>query len=536
MHGMQIIGAETSACGKQTFTAHNPVTGEPLPTCFHEATQAEIHQAALLADEAFDPFRAKAPNGIAAFLFAIADQLQELEQVLIERAHIETGLTVQRLTEEVLRAIHQARLYAQLVREGSWQMPRIDIGLPEAAPQGRPDLRTTLFPLGPVAVFGASSFPISMSVAGTDTISALAAACPVIVKAHPLHPGTSEILGTAISEAARQTAMPSGVFSLIHSTQPEVVRHLVQHPIIRAVAFTGTYQGGRALMEAASNREDPIPVFAEMGSLNPVFVLPEILQERAPKIAEGFVQSITRACGQLCTRPGIMVAFGGKGFDQLIEVVTEHALKAPSQVMLSESIFEACREGTDRIAQTPGVLSLTPLTTGNPAEEPPARHRCLTNTCSLFLANAKTFLAQAHLQEDVFGPVAILIRCDTEEELLALARNLSGQLAATVFGTHSDLREFPGVVRELKKRVGRLVYNGFPTDITLGHAIHHGGPYPAAMFPHFSSIGTTAIYRFVRPLCLQDCPEEQLPQELQDSNPRGLWRIVDGSLSRQPLL
>jgi NADP-dependent aldehyde dehydrogenase len=532
MHGMQIIGAETSACSKRTFTAHNPGTGESLPTSFHQATRGEIHHAALLADEAFDPFRAKAPNGVAAFLFAIADQIEKLGDELWERAHAETGLTIPQLVNEARRTVQQTRMFAQLVRDGSWLNARIDPGQKDPVPNPRPDLRTTLFPLGPVAVFGASSLPLSMSVAGTDTISALAAACPVIAKAHPLHPGTCELLGMAMIEAARQTAMPSGVFSMIHTTNAEDAQYLVQHPLIQAVAFTGTYKAGNALLQAANSRPDPIPVFAGMGSVNPVFLLPDILQQRAGEIAADFVHSVTMNCGQSCTRPGIVVGLKSNEFHEFIEGAVRFARETPKQLMLSESVYLAFDAGVQRMAQTSGVEALTPLPESG--DRAGSGHASLFRSCLLFQTKAKKFLAEAHLHEDLFGPAALIVCCETEEELFAVARNLTGQLSAAVFGTHNDLREYPGLLRELKKRVGRIVFNELPTEITVSHAIHHGGPFPAATLPQFSSMGAGAIFRFVRPLCFQNCPDEMLPAELQNGNPRGLWRMVDGSFTRQP--
>ena len=524
MHGRNFIGADTSAEGRDAFEAVNPATGETLPTRFHLATDAEIDRAVRAADAAFSAYRALPAERRAAFLERIADEIVALGDDLLERAHRETALPLARLTGERARTVGQLRLFAEVVREGSWVEARIDRALPERQPLPRPDLRRMLIPLGPVAVFGASNFPFAFSVAGGDTASALAAGCPVVVKAHPAHPGTSEMTAQAVRAAASALSMPDGVFSLLYGQQA-VGLGLVRHPSLQAVGFTGSLAAGRALFDAAAARPRPIPVYAEMGSVNPVFLLPGALDARGRTIAEGFAQSVTLGVGQFCTNPGLAFGLSSPALDRFVESAAAKIAATAPAVMLYPALAETFGDGVARLGGTAGVRAAGRAESG---AAPPDR----LVGAAVFTTDAATFARTPTLAEEVFGPSSLIVQAGTPDELEILARSLEGQLTATVHGTPEDLKKYARLIRVLETKVGRLVFNGFPTGVEVSPAMQHGGPYPATTDSRTTSVGTAALGRFARPLCYQDFPQETLPPELQDANPRDVWRLVDGEWSR----
>jgi 2,5-dioxopentanoate dehydrogenase len=525
LHGRQIIGGAISAEGGRTFFGINPATGKPTTPPVNEASEAEIDRALRLADASFDEYRRLGADRIAAFLEAIAQTWLDLGDDLIAQAHAETALPPARLTGERMRMVNQTRLFAALVREGSWVDARIDRADPARQPQPKPDVRRMLAPIGPVVVFGASNFPLAISVGGSDTVAALTVGCPVVAKAHPSHPGTCELTARAIAAAAEATGVPPGVFSMVHGTANETGLALVRHPLTRAVAFTGSFAGGRALFDAAVARPEPIPVYAEMGSTNPVFVMPGAMAERGPQIARDYVQSVTLGTGQFCTNPGLLFAVDGPDTKTFIETIAAHAAGVFPTSMLNRSINRAFIAGVERLRATPGV--------GIVAESDVAPDAAKTEAqCAIFVTNLETIDARPELWDEIFGPVSLVVTCNSMSDLERVARGLCGHLTASIHGTPGDLACSGELVKALERRVGRIVFNGFPTGIEVCAAMHHGGPYPATTDVHFTSIGTASIDRFVRPVCYQSSPQEALPIELRDKNERGIWRLVDGRRTR----
>ncbi len=523
--GQSFIGGAPSDGGWETFLGVNPATGEALAPPYREATRDEVDRALVAAEAAFEAYRDRAPAERAAFLRRIADEITALGDALVDRAAAETGLPAARLTGERARTVGQLRLFAELVEEGSWVDARIDPAQPERAPLPRPDLRRMLVPLGPVVVFGASNFPLAFSVAGGDTASALAAGCPVVVKAHPAHPGTAELTGRAVLRAAEAAGMPAGVFSLLHGTQPEMSLHLVRHPLARAVGFTGSLRVGRALFDAAAARPEPIPVYAEMGSVNPVFLLPSALGRRGDAVADGLAASVTLGAGQFCTNPGLVVAVRAPQLDRFLERLRERIAAVAPATMLHTRICQGYAAGVDRLRRHAGVRVLGEAA----AAADPARGE---GRPLLFATDGGTFREHPGLQEEVFGPSSLVVVVDTPEELEAVALGLDGQLTATVHGSDEELRRYRPLLRILERKAGRLVVNGFPTGVEVGHAMQHGGPYPATTDARSTSVGTAAVARFARPVAYQDFPQAALPAELRDANERGIWRLVDGRHTR----
>lgn len=523
LQGKHLVGGRMASEPSATFRAANAATGEPLEPAFHEATAGDVDRALRGAESSFDALRGSTPEVRADLIEAIAHQIEALGNALLERAHLETGLPMARLTGERGRAVSQARLFAQLIREGSWVDARIDRARPERQPLPKPDVRRMLIPIGPVVVFGASNFPLAIGVVGTDTLCALAAGCPVVVKGHPAHPGTGELLGTAVARAIEAAGLPPEIFSLLHGAGHELGLALVRHPAVRAVAFTGSLRGGRALFDAAAARPDPIPVYAEMGSTNPVFLLPGALEQRAEQIAEGYVGSVTMGAGQFCTNPGIVLGVEAPGLQRFMASAGRLAAATPPATMLHAGIRQAFDTGLQRVAATQGV-HVVGRSAGDGSQA----------ACAVFATDPKTLDAQPHLREELFGPSSIVVRCTEVEEMVRYAESLEGQLTATLHGTEEDLRTYERLVRVLERKVGRLVFNGFPTGIEVCAAMHHGGPYPATTDPHFTSIGTAAIYRFVRPVCYQGFPDAALPEELRNRNPRAIWRLLDNAFTKEP--
>jgi NADP-dependent aldehyde dehydrogenase len=526
LHGKNLIGGARSSEGDRTFRATDPSTGAALDPAFHAATPAEADRAAEAAARAFAAYRRVPAAGIAAFLEKVAAAIGDVGDALIDRAAAESGLTKDRLTGERGRTVNQLRMFATLVAEGSWVDARIDRAQPDRKPLPKPDLRRVLQPIGPVLVFGASNFPLAFSVAGGDTASALAAGCPIIVKAHSAHPGTSELVGMAVQKAAREAGMPDGVFSLIHGSGAVVGQRLATHPAVRAVGFTGSREAGRALFDAAARRPDPIPVYAEMASVNPVFILPRALRERADAIAEGLKGSVTLGYGQFCTKPGLVFGLRGGDLDAFTGKFGALMSRVPPGTLLHRGILETYEAGVRTLSGATGVRS-------GGRSEAAADSGKTQAQANVFLTDAETFLRDPAIREEVFGPSTVVVACPSREDFLRAAREMEGHLTATLHGTEEDLRESAELVALLETKVGRLVFNGYPTGVEVCPSMHHGGPYPATTDPHFTSVGTAAIGRWARPVCYQNCPQELLPAELRNRNERGLWRLVDGKLSRE---
>lgn len=518
--GLSIIGAARAVATGRVFRGVNPATGETLAPDFHRASEAEVDAAVSRAADAFASYGKLSGRVRGAFLRAIADGLEAERDTIVARAELESGLPVPRLKSEVFRASGQLRLFAELVEEGSWVDARIDHGDPERKPLPKPDVRSMLRPLGPVAIFGASNFPVAFSVAGGDTASALAAGCTVVVKAHPSHPGTSEIVGNVIRAAVAKQELHDGVFSLLFDDGIDIGVALVRHPAIRAVGFTGSRRGGTALMAEAAARTEPIPVYAEMGSVNPVFVLPGALRERGEAIAAGLQASVTLGSGQFCTNPGISVVGKGPDADAFVATLTERMASCDPAVMLNFGIREAYRSGTAHLGAAGGVATLGAVDAGEAAGAMAGP--------AVFATDASTFLGDHTLMGEVFGPSTLVVRNETKSELLAIARSLEGQLTATVHGTPDDLVEHRELIAVLETKAGRIVFNAYPTGVEVCHAMVHGGPFPATSDGRTTSVGTRAIERFARPVAWQDAPESLLPDELKEGNPAGIRRMVDG--------
>lgn len=524
LRGSHWIAGKPSQTSRETFQASSPTTGKPLEPSFPEATESEVNQALEAADKAFQSYRKETPQRRAIFLRLIADELEALGDDLIERAVLETALPPQRITGERGRTCAQLRMFAELIEEGSWVNARIDHALPERKPQARPDLRRMLIPLGPVVVFGASNFPLAFSVPGGDTASALAAGCPVVAKGHPAHPGTSELAARAILSAADKAGMPEGVFSLLHGASHDLGLRLVRHSKTKAVAFTGSLRGGRALFDAAAARPDPIPVYAEMGSINPVFVLPGALEQDCDALAQGLVQSVTLGVGQFCTNPGLVVGLMSPSWQAFMQSSAAILKTTVPQPMLHAGIHAAFLSGAERIGQIPGVEVIQATQAAHPSPyEAPA---------FLFTSSVSTFLNNPTLSEEVFGPSTILTYGANDEDLYAVAQALDGHLTATIHGTEEDLERYESLIDLLEQKVGRLIFNGFPTGVEVSPAMNHGGPYPASTDVRTTSVGTAAIDRFARPICYQNFPPRRLPAELQDENSRGIWRLVNGTWTK----
>ncbi len=521
LHGHSFIAGKTSPGSSKTFHAQSPLDSVVLEPGFHEGTHADVDHALHHAEEAFEIYRRKSAEERAVFLDTIADEIVALGDELLQRAHLESGLPMDRLTGERGRTCGQLKSFAAVLREGSWVDARIETALPDRAPLPRPDLRRMLVPLGPVVVLGASNFPLAFSTAGGDTASAFAAGCTVVVKAHPAHPGTSELTASAIYRAAEKCHIPAGVFSMIHGTGADVAQELVRHPLTRALGFTGSLRAGRALYDAAAARPEPIPVFAEMGSLNPIFILPGALKERTEAIASGVKASVTVGVGQFCTKPGLIFALGGQEFDAFAEHLSAQLKSTPCGTMLHRGICDAYNGRVERIHSVPGVIVIADAD----ADADPTKTQA---EAVAFATNAETFLLHRELQEEVFGPCTLLVAARTVSELEAAARSLPGQLTATIHGNAEDLAAFADLAGILERKAGRIVLNGFPTGVEVCHAMQHGGPYPASTDARFTSVGTAAILRWVRPVTWQSFPPSSLPPELQDANPRNIRRIVDG--------
>jgi 2,5-dioxopentanoate dehydrogenase len=524
--GGSLIGFGSSGLGGASFKAFDPAKNIHLEPTFLSASLDDVERAVQLAAAAA-PIWAKLPGAIRAkFLSAIADNLEAKAADLVARATQETGLPEARLKGEVTRTASQLRLYGETAQQGDWVDGRIETAIPDRNPLPKPDHRSMYRAIGPVAVFGSSNFPFAYSVAGGDVASAFAAGCPVIVKAHSAHPGTSEMVGRLILHAVRECGLPEGTFSLLFDAGFEIGQALVKHPGVKAVGFTGSVKGGRALTDLAAARPEPIPVYAEMGSVNPVFILPGAIAERAAGLVEGLYTSAMVGVGQFCTNPGLIVLQRSPGAEQLVKDLATRLTATLEGVMLTPGIRKNFVSHTTARAHQPGVKVLAQ---GN-----------ATSLCSAapmwFETGAKEFLGNHALSEEIFGPSSLVIWCDDRAELMAVARQLEGSLTATVQAGASESKEVASLADVLAERAGRLILNGYPTGLEVSHAQVHGGPYPSTSDGGRStSVGTRALIRWARLICYQSFSDALLPPELQNANPLGLARMINGQVSRDPV-
>ncbi|MDC8002884.1 aldehyde dehydrogenase (NADP(+)) [Aureisphaera galaxeae] len=506
MTGKNYIGFQLSAKGETTYRTFNPKTNTENSALFTEANDHEIESAVALAAEAFPVFKNLPGAKRAAFLRAIADEILALDDTLVQTYCNETGLPEGRAKGERGRTVGQLRMFADLIETEDWRQPTIDTAIPDRQPMPKPDLRQFLIPLGPVVVFGASNFPLAYSTAGGDTASALAAGCPVIVKSHPMHAGTGELVASAIAKAAEKTGMPNGVFSNLNSAGIEVGQKLVQHPKVKAVGFTGSIRGGRALFDLAGQREEPIPVFAEMGSINPVVITSNALKNRSAEIASTYASSITLGTGQFCTNPGLILGIESPELSQFVEDLGSKTSEIDAQCMLHPNIHQAY-EANGAAVSSQANTEVVAVHDG-PVSENYAQSKITTTSGAAFLQNKK-------LHTEVFGPFSLVVQCKDESELLRVISGLEGQLTGTIIAEPDEYRQLEPVIDTLQDRVGRIIFNGVPTGVEVCDAMTHGGPYPASTDSRFTAVGNHSIKRWARPFSYQDFPEELLPSFLK---------------------
>ena len=517
--GEMLIGASAVRGTDATLRAFDPARNADLEPAFGGGGAAEVARACELAEAAFDDYRHAPLETRAQFLEAIADNITALGDTLIERAMAESALPKARLEGERARTVGQLRLFASLVREGRWLCATLDSAQPDRKPLPRSDLRLQKIPVGPVAVFGASNFPLAFSVAGGDTASAFAAGCPVVVKSHPAHLGTSELVGRAVQKAVADSGLPEGTFSLVVGAGNAIGEALVAHPAIQAVGFTGSRRGGLALVDIAAKRPVPIPVFAEMSSVNPVFALPGALAARGDTLAAGYIDSVTLGVGQFCTNPGLVIGLADPDLDDFIDNAAAAIEKKSTQTMLTAGIAAAYEDGVKQ-----RDASAKRIATGEKSE---ASSGALP---ALYRVSAEEFLAKPQLAEEIFGPTSVIVVCRDEDEMILVARGLEGQLTATLLMEQDDVELARRLLPVLERKAGRILANGFPTGVEVSYAMVHGGPYPATSDSRSTSVGAMAIERFLRPVCYQDLPAALLPEALADDNPLSLWRLRDGQL------
>ncbi|MHC8332628.1 aldehyde dehydrogenase (NADP(+)) [Pseudomonas sp. LB3P25] len=520
--GHNYIAGARSAKGSSTLQSHDASTGEALPYRFHQATVEEVNAAAEAAATAYPIFRNLSAARRAQFLEAIATELEALDGSFIALVCRETALPAGRIQGERARTSGQMRLFATMLRRGDFYGARIDRALPDRQPLPRPDLRQYRTGLGPVAVFGASNFPLAFSTAGGDTASALAAGCPVVFKAHSGHMATADYVADAITRAARKTGMPDGVFNMLYGSVGEA---LVKHQAIQAVGFTGSLRGGRALCDMAAARPQPIPVFAEMSSINPVLLMPEALKARGEKIAAELAASVVLGAGQFCTNPGLVLGIRSPEFTAFLERFAALMGEHTPQTMLNAGALKSYCHGLENLHAHSGMTHLAGASQqGNQAQP------------QVFKADVNLLInGDELLQEEVFGPTTIVVEVADQAELLQALHGLRGQLTATLIVEDSELSTLNEVLALLEQKVGRVLFNGYPTGVEVCDAMVHGGPYPATSDARGTSVGTLAIDRFLRPVCYQNCPDSLLPDALKNANPLSIARLVDGVSNRDAL-
>lgn len=518
--GQNFIGKSPASTGSKNLTSYNPASGEAFKEVFVEATEKEVNEAVDLAVKAFKAYRKKSSTERANFLRAIAKNIMDLDHVLVERAMAETALPEGRIQGERGRTCNQLNAFADIIEEGSWVNARIDTAIPDRQPIPKPDLRKMEMPIGPIAVFGASNFPLAFSTAGGDTASALAAGNPVIVKGHESHLGTNELVSRAILKAAEETGMPDGVFSMVNGGI-SVGQQLVKDERVKAVGFTGSFRGGRALMDSAAARKNPIPVYAEMGSTNPVIAFPEKLTQEAAVLAQTLASSVTLGVGQFCTSPGLLLAIKSDALDAFKAELATALSSTPNGVMLNESIGKSYERTGNEVRNHQTVTS--------------SSEKIEAGAAATVSVSGADFMANPELHNEVFGPFIIVVECADQSELSQVVDALDGQLTGSILATDSDLVNYEEVINSLREKVGRIIYNGMPTGVEVCPAMHHGGPYPSSSNGRYTSVGYDAITRFTRPVAFQSWPNSVLPEELKDSNPKGISRLINGELTNKAI-
>jgi len=524
--GKNQIGFTQSAKGNIAFKTFNPQKNSENEALFYEATSDEIDKACQLAFEAFKTFKNTSGIQKAAFLNAIADEILALGNTLVEIYCAESGLSEKRCLNERTRTIFQLRSFADLLIEGSWVDASIDTAIPDRKPIPKVDLRKMLVPLGPVVVFGASNFPLAYSTAGGDTTSAFAAGCPVIIKSHPMHAGTGELVSQAITKAAQKTGMPHGVFSNLNSSGIDVGVQLVKHPQVKAVGFTGSVSGGRALYNLAAQRPEPIPVFAEMGSINPVILLPSAVQTKAKEWGETLAGSITLGSGQFCTNPGLILGVKGTDLNRFMTTLANEIVKIEPSCMLHPNIIGAYETKKEAALAQSGLKKVIQFKKAIPQNY----GRQIVTT-----VEGATFLNNPTLHQEVFGPFSIVVQCEDIRQLETIVSRLEGQLTGSLLGSENEILENTSLVNALQNRVGRLIFNGVPTGVEVCPSMQHGGPYPASTDSRFTAVGIYSIKRWVRPVSYQNWPNKALPEALKNNNPLGILRILNGKISRNKI-
>lgn len=523
LNGHSIIAGQPVAGKGGTTHGWNPATNESLEPAYSLIDTEQLKAATAAAEEAFESFRSLDPETHAGFLDGIAQNIEDRGDAIVERGMTETGLPEARLRGELARTTNQLRLFATVVRAGNHHGVRVDPALPERTPMPRVDIRQRKIPLGPVAVFGASNFPLAFSTAGGDTASALAAGCPVVFKAHNAHPGTGELVAQAIVQAVQDAGLHPGVFSLVYGPGASIGQALVSDPVISAVGFTGSRGGGTALMATAANRPVPIPVYAEMSSINPVFIFEGALSGDIAALAQAYVGSVVGSSGQLCTQPGLVFAPKSEAGDAFVTAVGQAVAQQAGQTMLTSGIFDSWVKGVDALSSQDGVRALGRGEDGTTEHAPgPA----------VFEATVEALRENPVLHEEIFGAASLVVRYDSIEELIELTANLEGQLTATLQITEADYADAQRLLPTLERTAGRVLVNGWPTGVEVGHAMVHGGPYPATSDSRTTSVGTLAIERFLRPVAYQNLPDELLPAPVQQDNPWQLTRLVDGVVTK----
>ncbi len=524
INGLNIIGNKESGQGTETFKAYNPKTLEQLTEIFFIASDSEIEQAALWASDAFEIYKTTPADLKAKFLRMIADNILDLGNALLERASLESAIEINQLSAERTRTVNQLRMFADLLEDGSWVGASIDTGLPNRKPVPKPDLRRMMIPIGPVVVFTASNFPFAYSTAGGDTSSALAAGNPVIVKGHESHPGTNEMVAKAIQKAAQKCGLPKGVFSSLNGNSPRVGQSLVKHPLVKAVGFTGSFRGGKAIFDSANQRAEPIPVYAEMGSTNPIFILPEILKEKKEENAKLIAGAVTKGSGQFCTKPGLLFGVKSKDWDTFSELLAREIKSITGKTLLNRGIYKNFEDAKKHIIANDAVTLV--------AESDEQPNFELTARPAIAKVDAQAFIKNQILHEEVFGPFTMLISCKSFAELKEVSCLLKGQLTVSIMASNAELAENQSLINIIREKAGRIIFNGVPTGVEVNSSTNHGGPYPATTDVRTTSVGTAAISRFIRPLSFQNCPDALLPLELQNNNPKNIWRMVNGRLSK----
>jgi 2,5-dioxopentanoate dehydrogenase len=524
IQGKNYIGFSLSAANSKTFQSYVPAQNFHLPETFHPATAGEVEDAMGKAEAAFDEYAALPAGKRADFLVAITEEIMAMGDELLERAQLETGLPMGRLQGERARTINQLTQFADLIREGSWVDARVDTALPDRKPAPKPDLRKMLVPIGPIVVFGSSNFPFAYSIAGVDTAPALAAGNPVILKAHPAHPGVSDLTAQAIVKAAHRTGMPDGVFSMLYDDGYEVGTALVKHPLTKAVGFTGSFKGGMALYKMAMERDEPIPVFSEMGSVNPIVILPETMAAQTQSLAQTLAGSVTLGAGQFCTNPGLVFTVQSPALDGFEKAYIEEMKKVASATMLTEGIQSNFFKLRDKALAEAGVEVLALSDVQSEGEN--------QSQASIARVSGKTFVDNPTLHEEVFGPFSLLVVCENIEELQSALTHVPGQLTCSLMADENEAAQHPHLIRLLARRAGRFIMNGVPTGVEVCPSMHHGGPFPSTTDSRYTSVGRDAILRFVRPQSFQDWPDSLLPAELKDSNPLSIWRLVNSEWTK----